>query len=287
MSSETLVSGSEMLETTPIKVPAVGPSTYLKTFRGLLARDLRVLRRDIGGFLGQTIMQPLLFVFVFAYVFPKIGQNFHIPGGMSFGTLIIPGLLATSALFTGISSVALPLSVEFGATKEIEDRALAPIAVWAVGLEKVMFGAAQSLIAALLVFPLGYWIPATPVSVHIYNWWLLAGVLFMICVTSGALGLLIGSVVKPQQIGLMFGVIVIPLTFLGCVYYPWKALEAVPWLHWSVLINPLVYASEGLRNALTPQIPHMAPAAFLGAGGGIMALLLFGGLRLFVRRVID
>ena len=43
----------------------------------MLARDVRVLRRQFGQFLIRTIMQPLLFVFVFAYVFPKIGQGFH------------------------------------------------------------------------------------------------------------------------------------------------------------------------------------------------------------------
>jgi ABC-2 type transport system permease protein len=43
------------------------------TFRAMLARDLRVLRRQLGQFVLRTIMQPLLFVFVFAYVFPKIG----------------------------------------------------------------------------------------------------------------------------------------------------------------------------------------------------------------------
>ena len=47
------------------------------TFLALLARDIRVLRRQLGQFLTRTIMQPLLFVFVFAYVFPKIGQGFQ------------------------------------------------------------------------------------------------------------------------------------------------------------------------------------------------------------------
>ena len=43
--------------------------------------------------------------------------------------------------------------------------------------------------------------------------------------------------------------IVLPLTMLGCIYYPWKALAAVPWLQKLVLINPLVYMCEGFRAA--------------------------------------
>ena len=48
-------------------------------------------------------------------------------------------------------------------------------------------------------------------------------VLVLASLTSGALGLTIGTSVKPQQIGLIFGVVVMPITFLGCVYYPWAA----------------------------------------------------------------
>jgi ABC-2 type transport system permease protein len=267
--------------------PELGFTAYLGSFHGLLIRDTRVLLRNLVGFVMQTIMQPLLFVFVFAYVFPKVNQAFTGPDGSSFATVIIPGVVATAALFTGISTVALPLSVDFGATREIEDRVGAPLPVWVVGLEKMLFGAAQSLLAALVVFPVAYLVPATPVTVRVQNWPLLVAVLVIICLTSGALGLLLGSVVRPEQIGMMFGLIVVPLSFLGCVYYPWQSLEPVPWLQIAVLANPLVYASEGMRHALTPQVPHMPAWAYLGAGIGILSLLLAGGLRLFERRVVS
>jgi len=265
----------------------LGPSVSAGAFWGLLNRDLRVLLHNLGQAIGQTVTQPLLFVFVFAYVFPKIGQGFT--GGsakVSFATILVPGLVAVSALFTGISAVALPLSVEFGSTKEIEDRAMAPLPVWAVGAEKVIFGACQSLFSALLVFPLAYFIPATSVSVHVHSWPLVVGMVLLACLTSGALGLVLGCLVKPQHIGLMFGLLVIPLSFLGCVYYPWAALHSVRWLQDLVLVNPLVYLSEGLRAALTPAIPHMAPGAFLGVGVAIFLVLFLAGLRLFIRRVV-
>ena len=272
---------------TDLAVPRLGFAAEMTSFWGLFIRDARVLRRNLGEFLGQTLMQPLLFVFVFTYVFPKIGENFSIGHGITFATLLVPGLIGTAALFSGISSVATPLSIDFGATMEIEDRALAPLPVWAIGLEKVLWGAVQALMSALIVFPLVYLIPATPVSVNINNWPLFVAVTIMICLTSGAMGLLLGSIVKPQQIGLMYGVLVIPLTFLGCVYYPWSVLKPVAWLHWAVLINPLVYTTEGARAALTPLVPHMSPYASLGAGYGIMVLLMFLGLRSFVRRVLS
>ena len=107
----------------------------------------------------------------------------------------------------------------------------------------------------------------------------------MASLVAGALGLVIGTSVKPQQIGLIFGVVVIPITFLGCVYYPWAALKPIPALQFGVLINPIVYMSEGLRAALTAT-PHMHPAIIIGMLLFFLVLLTYLGIRGFLRRVI-
>ena len=44
--------------------------------------------------------------------------------------------------------------------------------------------------------------------------------------------------------------------------------------------NPLVYASEGLRGALAPQVPHMRAAVVLGA-------LLAAGVNLFRKKALS
>jgi ABC-2 type transport system permease protein len=77
------------------------------------------------------------------------------------------------------------------------------------------------------------------------------------------MGLLIGTIVEPRKINLLFSVIILPVTFLGCVYHPWAALSPIPWLKYLVLANPLVYMSEGLRASLTPQLGHMPAWGFL------------------------
>jgi ABC-2 type transport system permease protein len=93
--------------------------------------------------------------------------------------------------------------------------------------------------------------------------------------------------VKPQQIGLIFGVVVMPITFLGCVYYPWKMLGHIRWLQLGVLVNPIVYMSEGLRAAVTPALPHMEPLLILVMLTFFLALLTTVGVKGFLRRVID
>jgi ABC-2 type transport system permease protein len=259
--------------------------TYWYAFLGLLARDTRVLRREFAPFLLRTVMNPMMFTFVFAYVFPKIGEGFHTGTSGNFATVLLPGLIAVAMIFQGIAAVALPLVNEFGRTKEIEDRLMAPLPIAGVALEKIIFGALQSTVAALVVFPVVAVVPANPVFINIANWPLLIVVLTLASLISGAFGLVIGTIFRPQQVPLIFSIIVIPVTFLGCVYYPWQLLAPLPVLQYAVLLNPLVYISEGLRCALTPDIPHMPPWAFLGAMLLLLAMLVIGALRLFARRV--
>lgn len=253
---------------------------------GLLLRDLTVLRREAGAFLARTVMQPLLFVFVFAFVFPRIGQGIAGAGGVDFATILVPGLVAVAIIFQGIIAVALPLSTEFGATKEIEDRVLAPVPVAVVAGEKILFGALQSLLAGALVLPMVALIPVGTVALEVASWPLLVLVAALSALLSGALGLALGTFVSPRQIGLMFSLVVLPLTFLGAVYYPWAALSALPWLQLVVLLNPLVYVSEGLRAALTPSIDTMPPVFAIAALVAATGLLGAVGLRGFVRRTV-
>ena len=124
-------SGSATLESSTLAPPA-RRAMYARAFYGLIRRDMRVARREAFQLSMRTIMNPFLFVFVFAYVFPKIGQQFQSGGGISFATIIVPGLIGSAIIFNGISAVALPLVMEFGATREIEDRVMAPLPTSAV-----------------------------------------------------------------------------------------------------------------------------------------------------------
>jgi len=266
-----------------------GSGIFIEAFTGLFLRDLRVLSRELAPFVLRVVMQPLLFLFVFTYVFPHLNTSNPMSqgAGPSFATILLPGLMAVAIMFSRIAGVALPLASEFGVTREIDDRVMCPLPVAAVAIEKVCFSALQSILAALLIIPLALLVPSTPVHVHVSNWPLLIVVLVLASLTSGALGLTIGSNVKPQQIGLVFSIVVIPITFLGCVYYPWAFLNHVRWLQILVLINPIVYMSEGLRAALTPSVPHMSSPLILVALLVSLALLWWLGLKGFLRRVIS
>ena len=89
-----------------------------------------------------------------------------------------------------------------------------------------------------------------------------------------------------QHIGLMFSMVITPMIFFGCAYYPWSALKTFPIMQKAVLINPLVYASEGLRATLVPQFPHLSLTAVLIALFLFDVLFLALGLRQFDKKAI-
>src|ERR1035438_730401 len=264
---------------------------YTRSFVGLFLRDLHVLRREKFPFVIRVCMNPLLFLFVFTYVMPHMtgGAAMNPTAAMAghdFPTVLLPGLMAVAIMFSGIAAVALPLAQEFGITREIDDRVMCPLPVAAVAIEKIVFSAVQSVIAAAIVFPLAYFIPAKPVAAHVNSWPYLIMVVTLASLTAGALGLFIGTSVKPQQISLIFGTVVMPITFLGCVYYPWARMDRMPWLQRGVLLNPIVYMSEGLRAALTPALPHMDAGRIVAMLWFFLLLLTWLGIKGFIRRVI-
>jgi ABC-2 type transport system permease protein len=268
----------------PAEVP-VRP-TASAAFRALFLRDLRVLRKEWVAFLVGSLMQPVLLVFVFTYVLPKVGLAAGGGRAEVFSTLLLAGVVALSMFMQGIQAVTIGLAIELGYTREIEDRVMAPLPVWAIAVEKILAGATHSLVAGAVVFPLAAVVPATGVDLDVdLPALIVVGVLGALL--SAVVGLVVVTLVDPSRIQLAFGAIVLPITFLGAVYYPWAALGPIPWLKGIALVNPLVYISEGLRGALTSDVPHMDLWLVLAAMTASIVLLGLVGIRGFRRRVID
>jgi ABC-2 type transport system permease protein len=226
-------------------------------FTACLWRDYLIARRSWAMTILRMILQPLLFVFSFAYVFPKVGQAIQGPNGSTFSTLLIPGTVGSSAIQQGIAAIGFPLVGELGSTHEMEDRALAPYGRWIICVAKVAFGMVQSLLACILVFFVAYLLPSTPSDIS-FAAPLKVGIEVLLATLTGAtFGLAVGTVVRPQHISLAGTVLLVPITFLGATYYPWTSLRSVPWLQWSIVINPLVWVNEGLRSAMSPSISHV------------------------------
>jgi ABC-2 type transport system permease protein len=253
-----------------------------KTFGAMLARDAHVARRNIFQLVFQTFLQPLLFVFIFGRV--MVGSG-YMPG--YYKSLLLPGIIAISMVFTGIWAVAMPLIAEFQWTREIEDRLLAPIDIRWIALEKVIAGMIQATVAGLVVIPLAWLVLGHGVGISFHSPLAFLVIVLLVAAFSACGGLALGCTINQQHIGLMFGMVITPMIFFGCTYYPWSALENFPVLQKIVLLNPLVYASEGLRATLVPQFPHLTTSAVLAALAIFDVLLLVLGLRQFDKKAIS
>ena len=223
-----------------------------KTFAAMLRRDAHVARRNFIPLLLQTMLQPILFVFIFGQVMIRSGfmpQNYR--------AMLLPGIMAISMLMTGVQAVSMPLIAEFQFTREIEDRLLAPMKIEWLAVEKVFAGVIQALISGFIVVIAAWLVMGANVGVKFQRPLEFALVVFLVALLSAAGGLTLGCSVGQTQIGLLFSLVLAPMIMFGCAYYPWSALKSFPVVQMAVLINPLVYASEGLRGTLAPQVPHM------------------------------
>src|ERR1044072_8827434 len=252
-----------------------------KTFWALLARDAHVARRNFVALILQTFLQPMMFVFIFGRVMVRSG---YMPE--AYKSLLLPGIMAISMIFTGVWAVAMPLIGEFQFTHEIDDRLLAPIENSWLAIKKVLFGAAQAVVAGLAVIPAAWVLLRPGVDLNMPSPLTFAGVTLLVALLSACGGLALGCTVSQTQIGLMFSLVLTPMIFFGCTYYPWSALANFPILQKVVLVNPLVYASEGLRGTLVPQFPHLPLMAVLLALLIFDSLLLMIGLRQFRHKAV-
>jgi len=256
-------------------------ATQWRAFRAVLYRDLYVTWRELPAFLAQVILQPLFLLFVFGKVLGSLNYTQH-----GYANLLFPGLLALTAVITAMQALAFPLVAEFGWTKEIEDRLLAPMPTSYVAAEKVLFALMRSFAATLIMIPIGILILGS------IPWRWSGFPLFLAGLVLGALvgagfGLLMGTLVQPQRITLLFSLVFTPLLFTGCSQYPWPKLDRLRWFQVITAGNPMTYVSESLRGALVPGVPHIRPWICLVVLVFSVCVLLTVGIRGFYRRAID
>jgi ABC-2 type transport system permease protein len=254
----------------------------LRAFWAMCQRDGWVMiRREPASFLAQSMLQPIFFLLIFGRVLPEIGA-----AQGSYGAQLLPGVVAFTLLLTSLQNVALPLVIEFSFTKEIEDRLLAPLPAWLLGLQKVAFAAFRGLIAALLVLPFAALILPGGLSLADSSILGLIVILPVGALVGAVVGLVLGTGVPVHRINVAFAMVLTPLMFTGAIFYPWQSLDGLRWFQVITLFNPLTYVSEAMRGALSGQ-------AHLGTGwialGLAVSLIGFGliGLRGFLRRAVD
>ncbi|MEN0015114.1 MAG: ABC transporter permease [Solirubrobacteraceae bacterium] len=266
----------------PLRPPVEGRRASATAFFALLQRDTWVVaRHEFAALVAQSLLQPMFFLFVFGRVLPSIGA-----AGGNYGAQLLPGVVGLTLVLTALQNTALPLVIEFSFTREIDDRLLAPLPAWLVGVQKMVFAALRGIVAAVLVIPLAAVI--LPGGIDLGQFEPIGFILLLVFggLAGASVGLVLGTAVPAHRINVIFAIVITPLTFTGATFYPWAGLGKLQWFQDVTLLNPLTYVSEGMRGSLA-GIPHLATHwVILGI---VVSTIVFAGagVRGFIGRAVD
>jgi ABC-2 type transport system permease protein len=254
----------------------------VSVFLALLRRDLVVASRNAALLIFSTLTQPILVILVFGNILPRLGLV-----AANFGTIMVPGLMAIAILMAGVQGVLIPLVQDLSGSREVDERLLAPIAVFGVSAGRIVAGAIHAATAGLVAGPaMILLMHGVGVGDIRPDWWLLLPLVALSGLLSAAFGLTLGTNVQPRFSGLLFAVVLGPMMLFGCAYYPWARLAAIGPFQYLFLLNPLTFMSEAMRLAVTPEAPHMPVPLLLLGLLGYLALFTLLGARSFEKRTI-
>jgi ABC-2 type transport system permease protein len=232
----------------------------------LFAKEVRRFMRVPG----QTVLSPListtLYFIVFGY---SLSNRVHEIEGMAYLPFIVPGLV-----FLGIANNAfLNSSSSLFITKiqgTVVDLLVAPL-----GPGELMAGfIGGAMVRGLAVGGLTWAVAAVFTGFSLEHALVAVYFLLISSYVFSVLGLLAAVwAEKFEQINFFPTFVMMPLTFLGGVFYSVRELPA-PWNHIS-LFNPMVYMVEGLRYGMLGRStfpPTTGALILLGLAGGATAL---------------
>lgn len=234
-------------------LPAAVPSRG----RGRLVRDLRavriVWRRELIRFshdrmrIVTSLVQPVLYLFVLGTGLSSL-TGVQAQGSTSLRTMMFPGVLALSVLFTAMFSAAsIVWDREFGFMREM---LVAPVSRGSIVVGKCLGGASVATFQGAILIALAgaAGVPYSPLLILE-----LVGVLLVLAFAMTAFGVLAAARIRTIQsfMGLT-QLFLMPMFFLSGALYPLAGLPG--WLHVLTRLNPLTYAVDPLRQAVFAHI---------------------------------
>ena len=223
----------------------------LDRHRGLIALSARETERVLKLW-SQTIVAPVLASFLFILVFGlSLGGRIRGIGGVDYDVFIVPGLIAMAMAQAAYSNNSSSV-FQARADRYINDVLSAPMRWWEVNLGLSFGGVVRALAigASLLVLAL----IATDVPVR--QPLVLALAMALTLVLFASLGVLVGVyAVTWDQAGFVNNIVILPLSFLGGVFYSAELLPS-PWFEISH-VNPIFFLINAVRYGFlgTSDVP--------------------------------
>jgi len=208
---------------------------------GLLALTHREVVRVLKLW-SQTIAAPVVSSFLFILVFGlSLGGRIKQVDGVDYEVFIVPGLITMAMVQAAYSNnSATVFQARFD--RYLNDILASPMRPWEINLGLTLGGVVRALLIALALLALA--IPITGVPIHEPLVLVLAVALGLTLFAS--LGVVVGVYAESwDHAGFVNNIVILPLTFLGGVFYSVDLLPA-PWQEISHA-NPIFYLVQAVR----------------------------------------
>jgi len=207
-----------------------------------------------------VLFQPILWVVLFGTGMKSIMATVMPGGGDYYMTLMVPGIIALTAM-TGAIQGGLTLLEErlLGIMKEY---LVAPIPRISILMGNAMSTITKSLFQSTIILVIGILMGAQVVGLDPVGW--LGGLLLVILFGMGFAGIGLAVASKTSSTGgyhMLIFMLTLPLLFLSNALYP---LESLPtWMQIGSKINPVSYVVDGWRQTIFDTGPNLARGDFL------------------------
>jgi ABC-2 type transport system permease protein len=226
-------------------------TALLDRHRGLLALASRETDRVLKLW-SQTIAAPVLASFLFILVFGlSLGGRIRQIGGVEYDVFIVPGLIAMAMAQAAYSNNSSSV-FQSRADRYINDVLSAPMRSWEVNLGLAVGGIVRAVAIGGALFVLALAVTDVPVR-HPFEL-VLAVVILLVLFAS--LGVIVGVYAETwDQAGFVNNILILPLSFLGGVFYSIDLLPS-PWQEVSH-VNPIFFLINAIRYGFlgTSDVP--------------------------------
>ncbi len=220
--------------------------------------------------LADVTVQPLIFVFMFAYIF---GSAIVVPGG-HYRDFLMPGIFVQSMAFAAMSiMVGIVNDMQTGVMDRLRSlpmsRAAVLIGHTGASLIEGLLGLAVMTGAGLVVG----WRPQLDLLQTLGGFGLLLLFAFAMNWIGAFVGLLLRSVEAAQGFGM---IVMFPLTFVANTFVPTQGMPA--WLRTIANWNPTSAVVSATRQLFGNALPVAAPGSVWPLAHPVPAALLWCGL---------
>ncbi len=222
-----------------------------QAFRGIFHRDLLVFWRNFRSNSIRVFVQPMFFMLLFGVVMPRMGLFQR-----SYSGILVPGMLSMSIMTASAFGVGSIIGIGLFRNKEIRAHILAPLSIELYVLEKILYGMVQALVSVVAMLAVAF--ALFPGTLVFPNPVAFLAIVALTSMVFSSFGIIVASRTdRPPTMFEVLQLIIMPLMFFGATFFPLSAMKPFGAAYWILHLLPNVYASEGMRALLTPQVEHL------------------------------